>query len=292
MGRFPEHFADANADPDEAAFAIYGVPFDGTTSFRPGTAEGPTAIREGSWNFETLLFERRIELADVPFADLGDVALADDADVHAMAKAVEARTREVLDAGQAPVVLGGEHSLTPHVVKAFETPPDVVLLDAHLDYRDEYEGEPLSHACVTRRLKDHLGVDHVVMAGIRSASSEELTQAEEDGLAFIDAFQVRRHGMEVWLAEAVENLSGDGVYLSIDIDVLDPAYAPGVGTPEPFGLTPEDVVNTIRNLAPALVGFDLVEVAPSHDHGNTAALAARLVREALGEMWVARNGLP
>lgn len=284
---FPDRFADADAGFDEAEFCIFGVPFDGTTAFRPGTAEGPAAIRQGSWNFEKLLYDRRIDLGDVPYADLGDVEVPD---VGTMAKNVEAKTREILDAGKVPICLGGEHSLTPHVVKAYDPPPDVVILDAHLDYRDEYEGEPLSHACVTRRLKDHLGIDHLVMAGIRSAEEASLMQAEEDGLAFIDASQVRDHGLELWLAEAVENLPGEGVYLSIDIDVIDPSHAPGVGTPEPFGLTPQEIVTTIRNLAPGLVGLDLVEVSPPHDNGNTAALAARLVREALGEAWVARQG--
>lgn len=282
----PDRFADADAGFDEAAFCIFGVPFDGTTAFRAGAAEGPAAIREGSWNFETLLYDRRIDLDEVPYADLGDVEAPD---VRTMAKNVEAQTREIVDAGKVPVVLGGEHSLTPHVVKAYDEPPDVVILDAHLDYRDAYEDEPLSHACVTRRLKDHLGIDHLVMAGIRSSDRASLEQAEEDGLAFIDASQVREHGLQLWLAEAVENLPGDGVYLSIDIDVLDPAYAPGVGTPEPFGLSPEEIVTTIRDLAPGLVGLDLVEVSPPNDQGNTAVLAARLVREALGETWVAQQ---
>lgn len=289
MGRFPDRFADADAPLEEADYAIFGVPFDGTSSYRAGAAEGPAAVREGAWNFETLLFERGIDLAEVPICDVGDVELDGDADVQQMAKRVEAKAREVVEAGKVPVVLGGEHSLTPHVVKAFEEPPDVVILDAHLDYRDAYEDEPLSHACTARRLKDQLGIDHLVMAGIRSASKDELFQAEEDGLAFISAYQIREVGLEVWLAEAVENLTGSSVYLSIDIDVLDPSHAPGVGTPEPFGLTPKAVVKTIRYLAPALVGMDLVEVCPPYDNGNTAALGARLVREALGEMWLARN---
>ena len=161
-------------------------------------------------------------------------------------------------------MLGGEHSLTVGAVSGLlsrypdsnETPFGVVVLDAHLDFRGEYEGERNSHACVTRRLSELLGASSVVPIGIRSMSSEEHHEAQEAGLKYYDANMVREMGMKLLIEDVTELLGHRKIYLSIDMDALDPAYAPGVGNPEPFGLSDLQIAECIEQLAPHLIGFD------------------------------------
>ncbi|MEE9592355.1 MAG: arginase family protein, partial [Thermoplasmata archaeon] len=163
--------------------------------------------------------------------------------------------------------------------------PGFVVVDAHMDFRDTYLDDPHSHACVTRRVADHLGSDQVVVLGLRSASKEEKEAADRLGLRTVPASRIRDEGVEA-ARTALEDLP-DRVYLSLDMDAIDPAYAPAVGNPEPFGLTPSDVQGVIRALGERMVGFDLTEVSPPYDHGETAALGARLVREVLAQLRLA-----
>jgi len=186
-------------------------------------------------------------------------------------------------------MLGGEHSLTVGAVKGLLSSfPDndephfaVVVLDAHLDYRNEYEGERYSHACITRRVSELLGTDAIVPIGIRSMSGDEHGQAREANLKYYDMNMVREMGISLILEDVIERLDRRRIYLSIDMDALDPAYAPGVGNPEPFGLSDLQVRECIEQLAPHLIGFDIMEVSPEYDNGNTAALAARFVRSVI-----------
>lgn len=269
-------FADAMPDPEGTKAALFGVAYDGTTSYRPGARFGPPAIRQASWNFETYHLDLDVDLDDARFADLGD--LRDFGSAAAMAEAVEALAREQVAAGRFPLALGGEHSLTPACVRPHGR-PGFVVLDAHMDFREDYLGDPNSHACQARRVAEHVGPDRVVMVGIRSASRDEARAAEEMGIQWVTAAEVRRSGMTPAL-DALEGLPEE-VYVSLDADAIDPAYAPAVGNPEPFGLSPVEVKEVLAPLAPRMVGFDLTEVSPPWDDGTTAALAARLVREVL-----------
>lgn len=276
MNATPPLFADATADPEGAAATLFGVAYDGTTSFRPGTRFGPDAIRQASWNFESYHLDLGVDLRRARFADLGN--LAEFGSAAAMVEAVEGFVRAQVAAGRFPLALGGEHSLTPACVRGVGR-PGYVVLDAHMDFREDYLGDPNSHACQARRVAEHVGPDRMVLVGIRSGSQEEAEAAEGMGLRVVTASDVHREGLAPVL-EALEALPGE-VYLSLDADAIDPAYAPAVGNPEPFGLTPLHVQEVIATLAPRLVGFDVTEVSPPWDHGTTAALAARLVREVL-----------
>ena len=275
----PEFFADAEAAFDDARFVIWGYPFDGTACFRKGTADGPEAIRFHSHNFESWLNELGLDLRDIPAHDWGDVVVA--ADQEANNRAIEEIVGRIAAAGKFPLGLGGEHSLTPPAVAALKRQfPElgVVILDAHLDYRDGYQGAKWSHAATARRVSEIVGPERVRSLGIRSLSREELRAAREDGLSYVETgwTELREH-----LSDLVEALDGP-LYLSLDMDAIDPAFAPGVGTPEPFGMTPYEVLQVLNFLSDRLVGFDCVETCPPADHGNTAALAARLVRHTIG----------
>jgi|TARA_B110000438_G_scaffold90520_1_gene89958 agmatinase len=277
-----EFFADAESSYKEARFVYYGYPFDGTACFRKGTSEAPDAIRKNSYNFETYLLELGIDLSDVSANDWGNLELTKDQDKNE--KLLEDLVSKIVNDGKFPVGLGGEHSLTPAAVKAAHSKyPNlaVVILDAHLDFRKEYEGNTKSHATVTRRVSEIVGVDNVRSVGIRSVSQSEITEARSVGLKFVESGWTE---LREYLADVIDDLDGP-VYLSLDMDAIDPAFAPGVGTPEPFGMTPYEVVQTINFFADRIVGFDCVEVCPPHDNGNTSALAARLTRHLVGAVW-------
>ena len=272
-------FADAEESFDESKFIIFGYPYDGTACFRKGAAEAPDAIREQSFNFETNLMELGVDLVDVPANDWGNIELGVNQEENNTK--IKALVSEIVKNNKFPIGLGGEHSLTPPVIEAMvEKYPNlnVLIMDAHLDFRDGYEGNHWSHASTTRRIFDLLGPNNIWLLGVRSASSTEVSEARASKLNYTESgwVDLREH-----LADMLDLFQGP-LYLSLDMDVIDPAFAPGIGTPEPFGMTPYEVVQTINFVSDNLVGFDCVEVCPPFDNGNTSALAARLTRHLMG----------
>ena len=297
MGARPPGFADANAPAEGAEFALLGVPYDATSSFRSGSRAAPNAMRDASWNFETYLLDNDVDLTDIAIHDCGN--LEDFARPQDMLEAVKEAVAGILGHGSFPMVMGGEHSLTPAVVSALKEAgaggPDgfgVIVLDAHMDFRDQYLNMPDSHACASRRMSELVGPEYIVPIGVRSVSREEMDEITKDmhgRFRFITADEVRKEGMAASVKKAQKLVGKDKIFLSLDIDCIDPAYAPGTGTPEPFGLTALDVRDAIGILAPRLVGFDIVEIAPNYDSGNTAALGARLIREVMAAVHAARR---
>ena len=265
-------FADADAVFSYSKYVILGVPLDVTGTHRRGTDRAPESIRQESYNFETFIHDLGIDLTDVPIHDMGDLPVDD----HMRMEVFDA-VAKIVAAGKVPIMLGGEHSLTPHAVEAF---PDcsVLVFDAHLDYRDEYEGEKNSHACATRRIDEVISPEKVLPVGVRSICKEEFEDAKKHGLGYITADQAKNMGTKE-LMNFIDDVMPGNIYVSIDMDGIDPSFAPGVGTPEPFGLDPMMIRDVIRHLAPRIVGLDIVEVNPSFDNGNTAALAAKLIRD-------------
>ncbi len=272
-------FADAVAKYEEARIVLFGVPYDRTCSFRGGSRYAPRAIREASYNFEAYMMDHQRDIREVPVADLGDTPT-----YGASTEMVEGVTKmasDIVRAEKAPIVIGGEHSLAPAVVRALPKDVGVVGIDAHLDFRDQYLGDKWSHACSARRIADHVGAEHVVYIGVRSYSQEEREDLERLGLTYVSVYDIHERGIRAATDRALKAIGRDKIYLTIDMDGVDPAYAPAVGNPEPFGLAPIQVKNVITKLAPDLVGMDLNEVSPAWDFGQTSLLAARLVREAI-----------
>ena len=272
-------FADAVAKYDAARIALFGVPYDRTCSFRGGSRFAPRAIREASYNFETFMMDHQRDLLEVPVADLGDTPVF--GPTAEMVGGVTKMASDVVGAGKIPIVIGGEHSLAPAVVRAFPKDVGVIGIDAHLDFRESYLGDPWSHACSARRIADHIGVEHVVYLGVRSYSREEREDLERLGLTYVSVFDIHERGIAAGAERALKEVDRDRIYLTVDMDGIDPAYAPAVGNPEPFGLSPLQVKKLIGILGPHLVGMDLNEVSPAWDFGQTALLAARLIREAI-----------
>lgn len=276
-------FQDAVDGYDEAQFVILGVPFDRTTTFRSGARFAPTTIREASSTFEKELFEHGVTFDDIKVHDMGD--LYEEGTVDDMVSAIGEEAGKVADDGKFLITMGGEHSITPPLVGAYGKDISVVTIDAHLDYREEYQGLKNSHACAHKRIEDIVGKGNVFAFGVRSISGDE----DHESALYADAFRIHDEGCGKVFDEMLTRLDREKVYLSLDIDGIDPAYAPGTGTPEPFGLTPLDVKWIINRLGDRLVGFDVVEVCPPYDNGNTSILAARMVREVIAVKWNAER---
>jgi len=271
-------YADAVSSFEDSQFVIVGVPFDKTTTYRSGTRFAPTAVRETSQTFERENFEHATTFDDIPVHDAGD--LFEEGHVDEMVTSIEVEARRIVAAKKFPLFIGGEHSISPPVVKAFGE-VSVITIDAHLDFRDEYQGLKNSHACAHRRIIDHVGKGNAFSLGVRSISGEEDIREA----LFADSFRIHKEGIESVLDGMLSKLKRKPIYLSLDIDGIDPAYAPGTGTPEPFGLTPWDVRFVINKIADRLVGFDVVEICPPYDNGNTSVLGARMMREVMAVKW-------
>lgn len=272
-------FADADKDFKSAKFVILGAPFDATSSFRTGARLAPNAIREASWNFESYLLEYDVDLVDIPVCDSG--SLEEHGNPDDFVNAVEEATRKILTQKKFPILIGGEHSLTIGAANAFED-ITVIILDAHMDFRNEYLGIKNSHACVTRRVSEIVGIENIICLGIRSCSKNEIEDAKAQKLKYHTVSEIKKKG----IAEIIKKSKlKDKIYLSIDMDVVDPAFAPGVGNPEPLGLTAQEILDCIEQVAPNLVGCDTVEVCPPYDNGNTSVLAAKIIRSLIAMVW-------
>jgi agmatinase len=255
---------------------LYGAPLDITTSFKPGTRFGPSSIREMSGTLETYDMATGRDLANASLWDAGDVVLTPGALIDSLDR-IKNATRSIIGAGGIPFMLGGEHLASLPVAEAvYEAYPDIAVIhmDAHADMRMHFFGQELTHAGVLRRIAMLIGRENVYQLGIRSASSDEIEFASKPAANFLP-FDLKG------LPGVVKALKGRPVYLTLDIDVLDPAYAPGTGAPEPGGVTTVELYEALALLDPLnLVAADLVEVAPAYDHsGITGLAAARAVRQ-------------
>ena len=281
---FPNFFADAESNFNEAEFVIFGIPYEKTSSFRYGAGKAPKEIRQASWNFETYDLRTGIDLKDIQVHDYGNLDV-DNIGSEEMVEKVKDFTSSLLAENKFPIAIGGEHSITPGVVKAFPNDIAVLFLDAHMDFRERYENDVNNHACAMRRVTNHINIKNISVLGVRSAEKEEFNDAKEAGLFYRDAFSIRKNGVSKTVKDVKEYLKEKKIYLTLDIDVIDPAYAPGASTPEPFGLTPFDILEIIEAFSPQFIGFDIVEVCPPYDNGETALLAAKLLRSLIGAVW-------
>lgn len=265
-------------DFDAADTVILGAPMDYTVSFRPGTRMGPQRIREVSYGIELYSVYQDKTLADRRFYDSGDLVLPF-GNVKAGLSLIEQAVAEILAADKFPLILGGEHLITLPVVRAMAAKyKDLVVLhfDAHADLRTEFFGEKESHATVLRHVADIIGGKNLYQFGIRSGVKEEFEYARENTNMFVDEV------LEP-LETVIPLIKDRPVYITLDIDVVDPAYVPGTGTPEPGGCTSKEILTAVVKMGQLnVVGFDLVEVSPHYDISDKSSLlAAKIVREAI-----------
>jgi len=257
-------FPGARADRDSADYVVVGAPLDASTTFQPGTRFGPRQIRHFAEPFDDYDHHTDQQFTDLSIHDHGDVRPGDDTAEYL--EFLRGTLADVRKDGAVPLTLGGEHTVTVAGVRAVQ--PDVfICLDAHLDLRESYAGNPLNHATVTHHA---LGIaDEAIVIGARTGSEAEWDRASESGVTVVEP-----EGFEEW---QLSNLTDRSVYLSIDVDAVDPGFAPGTGTMEPFGLRPHELESVVRSVAPHADGFDVVEVN-DRDDGQTAAMAGKLLR--------------
>ena len=260
-------FATSNSSVIDADYVIFGIPYDGTQSFKPGSRFAPNAIREASWNLESysLFFDYNLDFARI--ADAGNVNC--DGGFEEISERVSKLFEEV---NGIPVMLGGEHSVSYMVARNLEDFVYVVF-DAHLDMRDDFDSSPFNHACTTRRVMEI--ADEAIIAGVRSCSKEERDFAEDSGVEVHYAWDMLEYGIDDIL-DSLE--TKERIYLSLDMDFFDPAFAPGVSTPEPFGIHPYEFIKVLDEISDRVIAFDIVEVIPDLNK-VTQTLAAKIVNE-------------
>ena len=274
-------FIATNSDFKESKAVLYGMPMDWTVSYRPGSRFGPARIREVSVGLEEYSAYLDRELHDVKYFDAGDIPLPF-GNPQKSIDLIEEYVGTLMAEDKFPLGMGGEHLVSWPVMKAVAAKYKdlaIIHMDAHTDLREHYEGEPLSHSTPIRKIAEHIGPENVFSFGVRSGMKEEFDWAKEVGM-HISKFEVLEP-----LKEILPKLAGRPVYVTIDIDVLDPAHAPGTGTVDAGGITSKELLASIHEIARSevnVVGADLVEVAPIYDHSEqTANTASKLIREML-----------
>lgn len=270
-------FLETPRQLEDAQIGIFGVPYDGTTSFRPGTRFGPDALRTVSPGLETYSPALDRDLSDRAVVDMGNL-VHPNGSPSPVVELIYRATKEIVAKDITPVMLGGEHSVSPGAVRAvFERYPELALIqiDAHADLRHDYLGEKNNHACAVRRCLDFLPSERVLQVGIRSGTREEFVEMRELGRLVEPNAQA--------LKQAVAAIADRPIYLTIDLDVFDPALFPGTGTPEPGGIdwqTFATLVDVLKDLR--IVAADVVELSPQLDPtGCSAVLASKVLREVL-----------
>ena len=267
---------------ESAKYVILGVPFDMTSTFRTGAKLAPLVIRDASQNVECYSFRTGNDIEDLKIHDLGDLHVAGDVELTLGRLSLVAR--DLFEDKKIPVFIGGEHTISLGVARSFDKNVAVVSFDAHLDLRNEYLGLTISHTTFMRRINENIKSCRILEIGTRAVCKEELDYAKESEIEYIGAHQIRKDGTKK-TSETIKSILEcyKKVYITIDIDVLDPAFAPAVSNPEPEGLDTATLLDLLETVCEhKVIGFDVVEVAPHYDKGVTAIQATKVIFEVLG----------
>jgi agmatinase len=263
--------SDEKAEP---AAIVFGVPFDSTHSYKPGTRFGPDAIRDSFNNIEIFHPQFQVDLETVNIEDLGNTKHTVVAEE--MLDMVKKITTELQQRNKQLIILGGEHLITLGSYMSFPKETGYVVFDAHYDLRDEYADIKLSHAAYLRRIVEQRGAENIIHVGARAFVKEELAFLTENKIKTISDKDIRDGNGPKLVKDAVSTF--DKIYTSFDLDVLDPAFAPGVGNPESVGISSRELFDMIYSLdGTKVICFDIAELNPTHDNGATASLAAKIM---------------
>lgn len=278
LNKARQDFISCDSDLQSAQIVLFGAPFDGTVSYRPGTRFAPKAIRGESFGIETYSPYQDKDLSDIKVCDLGDLEFPF-GNPEAVLKIIEDTSAEILGLNKKPFMVGGEHLVSLGAVRAAAKKfPElnIIHFDAHTDLRDEYLGQKLSHATVMRRCHDILGDDRIFQFGIRSGDRPEFEWAKNH--VFMNKFNLNN------IEHALDKIAGAPIYMTVDLDVLDPSEFPGTGTPEAGGVCFEELRRALLKVAETgnVVACDVNELSPTYDQsGASTALACKIIREIL-----------
>jgi len=258
----------------EPVATVFGVPFDSTHSYKPGCRFGPDVIRDAFNNIEIFHPELQVDLETANIEDLGNTKHTVVA--SEMLDMVRKITLELVEKNRQLFILGGEHLITFGTYLSFPKETGYVVFDAHYDLRDEYADIKLSHASYLRRIVEEKGSDNILHVGARAFVKEELEFLKENKIKTISDKEIRQGNSTQILKDHISSF--DKIYTSFDLDVLDPAFAPGIGNPEAVGITSRELFDMIYSLENKKVtGVDIVELNPTYDNGSTASLAAKIM---------------
>lgn len=278
LNKARQDFISCDSDLQSAQIVLFGAPFDGTVSYRPGTRFAPKAIRGESFGIETYSPYQDKDLSDIKVCDLGDLEFPF-GNPEAVLKIIEDTSAEILGLNKKPFMVGGEHLVSLGAVRAAAKKfPElnIIHFDAHTDLRDEYLGQKLSHATVMRRCHDILGDARIFQFGIRSGDRPEFEWAKSH--VFMNKFNLNN------IEHALDEIAGAPIYMTVDLDVLDPSEFPGTGTPEAGGVSFEELRGALLKVAETgnVVACDVNELSPTYDQsGASTALACKIIREIL-----------
>lgn len=277
MNNQPNIFMALDSNFEESSIVLFGAPYDGTVSYRPGTRFAPQAIRQESFGIETYSPYQDKDLEDLKVFDYGDLELPMGNREKAL-DIIYKKVKEIIDNNKIPFMIGGEHLVTLPAFKAvLEKYNDLVLIqfDAHADLRNDYLGEELSHACVMQRCYQIMKSKELYQFGIRSMTKDEHDFANKHTV--LEKFSANT------VLEVKEKIKDKPVYITIDLDVLDPSIFSGTGTPEPGGLTYKELQKAILNMRGLnIVGLDVNELSPDYDHSKVSTITAcKVIRELL-----------
>ena len=272
---------------DKVKYVVVGVPFDVTSTYRTGARFGPAAIRQASLNIETFSFRTGQDIENIPLHDIGDLHISTDPKKTVdMLKVV---VEDIVASGKIPVSIGGEHTITLGIMKGFGAKVKktaIVSFDAHLDLRKEFLGLKLSHTTFMQLISEELKPAKIIEVGTRSVCQDELKYAKKAGIEFFSTQQIKKEGTTQIIQKLKEKLAPyDNIYLSVDMDIVDPAFAPAVQNPEPDGITTGDLLDMVCALCDKrVIGFDVLEIAPVYDQGISAIAAAKVIFEMLCQL--------
>jgi len=269
---------------EKADYAVLGVPFDVTSTYRTGARFGPSAIRQASLNIETCSLRTGMDVEDLKIHDLGDLHVFTDTSktIDTLASVI----KDIVEADKTPVTIGGEHTITLGVMKGFGRKASemaIVDFDAHLDLRNEYLGLKLSHTTFMRRINETAKPAKIFEVGTRAVCKEELAYAKKAGIELFTTQQIRKEGVQQITKQLKSRLAKfKSIYVTVDMDFLDPAYVPAVQNPEADGLEMHVLLDILEaTLDKRVVGFDVLEIAPIYDQGVSAIQAAKVIFEML-----------
>ena len=266
------NYISASASFEKSNGVILGCPYDGSASFRPGARFGPSAIRKASWGIESFSPYFQKDLSQCSIHDMGDLELPLGEKKISLGL-IRRALRKILSEKKFPILLGGDHLITLPIIEEilpFYPQLQIVHIDAHTDLREEYLGEFLSHCTVMRRVIERLGEDRLFQIGIRSGTEEEFKLARK--MKSIVPFDSGS------LSSMIKHLRNKPVYITLDLDVMDPSLLPGVGTPEPGGLTFHEFISLLKKLQVLhVIGFDIVELTPDYDPTQISSITASVI---------------
>jgi agmatinase len=280
------NYISANASFEKSRGVILGCPYDGSASFRPGARFGPSAIRRASWGIETFSPYFQRDLTQCSIHDMGDLELPLGEKKISLGL-IRKALGQILSKRKFPILLGGDHLITlPIIEEILSIYPrlHLIQIDAHTDLREDYLGESLSHSTVMRKVVDHLGEGRLFQIGIRSGTEDEFKLARR--MKSIVSFDSNS------LSSMIRRLRNQPVYITLDLDVVDPSLLPGVGTPEPGGLTFHEIISLLRKLQTLqVIGFDMVELTPDYDPTQVSSVTASVIlRETILGLCFKNNG--